>query len=204
MDEISKAIKGARDAQRGRIYGSFSNYQEVTADEDAIRKGEECDIEKSRSGIYADTAENRKLNRVGQQYGSKKQKDVSKQKSESEKHLELRELLKKESNRVLMNITNDKRAPDYMRTLAKEEFARRSKKGDDGTDVKINDAIEELTNGSHTLHTLWDNTFKPDEDVSENSKKWEDAQRDYYENDKNYKPIMLLYSQINDLWRNIT
>ena len=43
MDEISKAIKGARAAQVGRIYGSFSNSQEVTADEDAIRKGEEVD-----------------------------------------------------------------------------------------------------------------------------------------------------------------
>lgn len=31
------------------------------------------ELEKARSGIYADTAENRKLNRVGQQYGGKKQ-----------------------------------------------------------------------------------------------------------------------------------
>lgn len=41
MDEISKAIQGARAAQRGRIYGSFSNVQELMSDEDAIRKGEE-------------------------------------------------------------------------------------------------------------------------------------------------------------------
>lgn len=33
------------------------------------------DIEKARSGVYADTAENRKLHRVGQQYGGKKQED---------------------------------------------------------------------------------------------------------------------------------
>lgn len=45
MDEISKAIQGARAAQRGRIMGSFSNFQEVTADEDAIRKGEEVSEE---------------------------------------------------------------------------------------------------------------------------------------------------------------
>lgn len=31
------------------------------------------EIEKARSGIYADTAENRRLNRVGQQYGGRKQ-----------------------------------------------------------------------------------------------------------------------------------
>lgn len=40
MNDIEKAIKGARAAQVGRIYGSFSNVQEVMADEDAIRKGE--------------------------------------------------------------------------------------------------------------------------------------------------------------------
>ena len=35
------------------------------------------DIEKARSGVYADTAENRKLQRVGQHYGSKKQEEQS-------------------------------------------------------------------------------------------------------------------------------
>ena len=33
------------------------------------------DIEKARSGVYADTAKNRKLQRVGQQYGGKKQEE---------------------------------------------------------------------------------------------------------------------------------
>jgi len=41
MDEIRKAIQGARAAQRERIMESFLNFQEVTADDDAIRKGEE-------------------------------------------------------------------------------------------------------------------------------------------------------------------
>lgn len=45
MDEISKAIQGARAAQRVRIMGSFSNFQEVTADDDAISKGEEVSEE---------------------------------------------------------------------------------------------------------------------------------------------------------------
>jgi len=45
MDEISKAIQGARAAQRGRIYGSFSNVQELMADDDSIRKGEEVSEE---------------------------------------------------------------------------------------------------------------------------------------------------------------
>ena len=43
MDEISKAIKGARAAQVGRIYGSFSNAQQVSSDDDSIRKSEDAD-----------------------------------------------------------------------------------------------------------------------------------------------------------------
>lgn len=45
MNDIEKAIKGARAAQVGRIYGSFSNVQEVMADEDSISKGEEVSEE---------------------------------------------------------------------------------------------------------------------------------------------------------------
>lgn len=40
MDEISKAIQGARAAQRGRIYGSFSNLAQVMTDDDAIAKAQ--------------------------------------------------------------------------------------------------------------------------------------------------------------------
>lgn len=56
MDEISKVIQGARAAQRGRIMGSFSNCQEVTADDDAIRKGEEVSEENpfDKAGEEAD------------------------------------------------------------------------------------------------------------------------------------------------------
>lgn len=44
---------------------------------DILEKAEDNDIEKARSGIYADTAENRKLGRVGQRYGSKKVSEES-------------------------------------------------------------------------------------------------------------------------------
>lgn len=49
-------VKNHRDEVRGNILKSF-----------------EPDFEKARSGVYADTAENRRLNRVGQTYGNKKQ-----------------------------------------------------------------------------------------------------------------------------------
>lgn len=43
MNEIEKAIKGARAAQVSRIYGGFSNIKEVMADDSAIQKGEDID-----------------------------------------------------------------------------------------------------------------------------------------------------------------
>lgn len=43
MNEIEKAIKGARAAQISRIYGGFSNIKEVMADDSAIQKGEDID-----------------------------------------------------------------------------------------------------------------------------------------------------------------
>lgn len=52
------------------------------------------ELEKARSGVYADTAENRKLARVGQQYGGKKQnaddsdnEDLDKKKHELEREV---------------------------------------------------------------------------------------------------------------------
>lgn len=43
MDDITKAIQGARAEQRGRIALGFSNISSVMADEDTLRKGEEVD-----------------------------------------------------------------------------------------------------------------------------------------------------------------
>ena len=42
---------------------------------EAIRKAFGIDIEKGRTGVYEDNAENRRLNRVGQPYGHKKQEE---------------------------------------------------------------------------------------------------------------------------------
>jgi hypothetical protein len=73
MDDIQKAIQGARAAQAGRIYGGFNYSGEV--DESNILKAQdetEDDFEKAKSGVYSNTAENRKLGRVGQKYGEGK------------------------------------------------------------------------------------------------------------------------------------
>ena len=41
MNDIEKAIKDARAAQVGRIYGTFQNSKEVTVDENGIQKADE-------------------------------------------------------------------------------------------------------------------------------------------------------------------
>lgn len=43
--------------------------------QERIQKSFDDELEKARSGVYADTAENRKLGRVGQQYGGKKNEE---------------------------------------------------------------------------------------------------------------------------------
>lgn len=60
MDEIRKALQGARKVQIERITKGFDEI------------GEADNIEK---GIYVDNPENRRLNRVGQTYGGKKEVD---------------------------------------------------------------------------------------------------------------------------------
>lgn len=47
MNDIEKAIKDARAAQVGRIYGTFQNAKEVTVDENGIQKVDNGEVEKS-------------------------------------------------------------------------------------------------------------------------------------------------------------
>lgn len=47
MNDIEKAIKDARAAQVGRIYGTFQNAKEVTFDENGIQKADDGEVEKS-------------------------------------------------------------------------------------------------------------------------------------------------------------
>ena len=59
-------IEEKRRLVKGRIAKSFNSGINIT---------EEMSIEKARHGIYADNAKNRKLGRVGQEYGTKKQEE---------------------------------------------------------------------------------------------------------------------------------
>ena len=58
--------------RRANIMNMFTNPQDAIGDE--VSKAEENDIEKARSGVYADTAENRRWGRVGLKYGPEQDK----------------------------------------------------------------------------------------------------------------------------------
>lgn len=64
------------DAEKAEII-SLIGIEQLDAWNSAINDlaDEYCFIRKARSGVYADTAENRKLGRVGQQYGGKKKEE---------------------------------------------------------------------------------------------------------------------------------
>lgn len=58
------------------------------------------EVEKARSGVYADTAENRKLARVGQQYGSKKQPEQKNEKKVEKKNVNSDKLTRDEKAEI--------------------------------------------------------------------------------------------------------
>ena len=70
MDEISEVIKGARAAQVGRIYGSFSNVQQVSSDDDLIQKIKELEenpFEKGGIGSAFNSSNSLKITKTGKE-----------------------------------------------------------------------------------------------------------------------------------------
>lgn len=78
---VSQFLKSENSNTEGSIQKGMATPEDDGVDYDAETEHFDADsniegIEKARSGVYADTAENRRLNRVGQQYGGKKQKEM--------------------------------------------------------------------------------------------------------------------------------
>ena len=89
------------------------------------------ELEKARSGVYEDTAKNRKLNRVGQQYGSKKQEDEPRGESSRKEKQDVSSHAANASEGALKRAAADEKAPEDVRNAAKKELEKRGKKGDD-------------------------------------------------------------------------
>lgn len=127
-----KEIINYGEARRQQILKGFTNIDEVA---------EEAPIEKARHGVYADNAQNRRLQRVGQEYGhaAKEDPEVGQEGSEGvpEGNVSLQNHARQASEEALVKVANDPSADAEMRKVATAELERRgvnvrakNKKGD--------------------------------------------------------------------------
>lgn len=101
---------------------------------------EEAPIEKARHGVYADNAQNRRLQRVGQEYGHAAQEKPEAGQEEGgapEANVSLQNHARQASEEALVKVANDPSADAEMRKVATAELERRgvnvrakNKKGD--------------------------------------------------------------------------
>ena len=103
---------------------------------EAMRKAFGIDMEKGRTGVYEDNAENRRLNRVGQHYGHKKEEEAStgKQPGKSAQPTgqeqktsaaTMESAAQGASDEALKRALADKKAPEDVKAAAKKELANR-------------------------------------------------------------------------------
>lgn len=135
----------------------FNNY----GNKKTVKKAEENDIEKAGHGIYEDNAENRRLNRVGQEYGhaAEQKEPTNKQpKNQEEAGGGLQAHAAKASDEALKRAAADEKAKPEVREAAKKELANRgvdkskkttsvAKNTENGktTDNEINIALSKMT-----------------------------------------------------------
>jgi hypothetical protein len=74
-NDVTETFRRARQSQINRICKSFSENPYDKEDRDYIEEAENVDLEK---GVYKDNYENRKLGRVGQQFGGRKKEEPNK------------------------------------------------------------------------------------------------------------------------------
>lgn len=127
-----KEIINYGEARRQQILKGFTNIDEVA---------EEAPIEKARHGVCADNAQNRRLQRVGQEYGhaAKEDPEAGQEGNEGvpEGNVSLQNHARQASEEALVKVANDPSADAEMRKVATAELERRgvnvrakNKKGD--------------------------------------------------------------------------
>lgn len=125
-----KEIINYGEAKRQQILKGFVNIPET----------EEVEIEKARHGVYTDNAQNRRLQRVGQEYGHAAQEKPEAGQEEGgapEANVSLQNHARQASEEALVKVANDPSADAEMRKVATAELERRgvnvrakNKKGD--------------------------------------------------------------------------
>lgn len=137
---------------------------------------EDC-VEKARVGVYADNAENRRLNRVGQPYGHKKQeeektpkekKNVESNSSTSGKK-SLQDYAKQTDDEKLNKVVNNKNAPEDVKQAAKKELEGRKKTSE--TNDEASRAYKTVTKMSEdpefaAKFNTWNNGLYDEDEIS--------------------------------------
>ncbi len=108
------------EARRQQILKGFTNIEECA---------EETPIEKARHGVYADNAQNRRLQRVGQEYGHAAQGKPETEQDNGggvpEANVSLQNHARQASEEALVKVANDPSADAEMRKVATAELERR-------------------------------------------------------------------------------
>lgn len=107
------------EARRQQILKGFTNIEECA---------EETPIEKARHGVYADNAQNRRLQRVGQEYGHAAQEKPEAEQdnggSVPEANVSLQNHARQASEEALVKVANDPSTDAEMRKVATAELER--------------------------------------------------------------------------------
>lgn len=108
------------EARRQQILKGFTNVEECA---------EEAPIEKARHGVYADNAQNRRLQRVGQEYGHAAQEKPEAEQDNGdgvpEANVSLQNHARQASEEALVKVANDPSADAETRKVATAELERR-------------------------------------------------------------------------------
>lgn len=150
-------------------------------------------LEKSRSGIYADTSENRRKHRVGQKYGSEKKEEEKPEKTSSNEKDPAKELeavdkviaainegklkLPQEEIMVLIEKKNNlelaKRQAEKIHSGVKANEEKRNAAEAKETSKKINEAQKEESRGEKKTDKAADPIYQVQQKKKEASKKYD-------------------------------
>jgi len=106
-----------------------------------IQKSFDNELEKARYGVYEDNAENRRLNRVGQEYGhaaQEKQPAAPRQKKQDEESKNLSDSAKEASTGALKRAAADENAKPKIREAAEKELKERGESSEQKKEDKAN------------------------------------------------------------------
>lgn len=124
-----------------------ANIQSQFVNNEELQKGEQDELEKARHGTYADTAENRRLNRVGQEYGHKaEEKQPSGQRTKKTEEASgaggktVADHAADTDSKVLQKVIDDPKAKPELKEAAQAELKKRGegKKDDEEIPFDVN------------------------------------------------------------------